>query len=151
MYNHYYPDLTIDQFLNFRYQLDEFKSIVVEKYSNLLISSNRFDDRDTLSTNFTIKYNRTERKVDINLNYSVKDTLYMADSYPYLGELLLPYHSLVFTIVFSEIDASPEAYFSFNYIYLQDLNYREFMTEMRKLTSWFKKYEVNKMMLEIPK
>lgn len=89
-------------------------------------------------------------KVRYSLDQSFRDTLLDAASFPYRGELILPYQSLTFRILLPKVDADRTNLFDFKYIYLKDIQYRQFMREMQKLTSWYRKYEIFEQTLELP-
>jgi hypothetical protein len=74
-----------------------------------------------------------------SLLYPAIDTDYTHESTPLVGELILPHQSLSFKLKLLLSDEGLSR-FDLEYIYLNDLVYKKFMLEMRRVTSWYLKY-----------
>jgi hypothetical protein len=87
---------------------------------------------------------------EFNLGYSAADTGYNFEVTPYLGELILPGQKMSFKIKFLFSERKIPAQVRFQYIYLIDLDYRKLMMEMRKVGTWYNKYNRLEKLIEIP-
>jgi hypothetical protein len=87
---------------------------------------------------------------DFTLEYSAIDTAHNFEVTPYIGELILPGQKLSFKIELLFSNKKKLGRLRFKYIYLNDLEYRKFMLEMRKVGSWYYKYTRHEKSVDLP-
>jgi hypothetical protein len=95
-------------------------------------------------------YSADTNSEEYRFQYSFKDTGYNFEVVPYLGELILPYQKLTFKIRVLPSKNDKARTISFEYFYLNDFSYRDFMAQMKKVGSWYYKYNRLKEMLSVP-
>jgi hypothetical protein len=96
-------------------------------------------------------YQQGKSKVQYSLRYSLSDTAYNFESVPYRAECILPYQTLSFKIIIADTLNEKTKYLNFEYLYTPDFCYKNFMKDMRKMTSWYIKYRRLEKTLELPK
>jgi hypothetical protein len=84
-----------------------------------------------------------------NLGYSALDTGYDYEVARYIGELILPGQKMSFKIKLLFSERKIPAQVRFQYIYLIDLDYRKFISEMRKVGTWYNKYNRLTKLIEV--
>jgi hypothetical protein len=86
--------------------------------------------------------NETKEREEYRLYYSFKDTTYDYDasSILYIGECILPGRFLQFTVYVLSTDSKRKKDLGFEYLYLKDFCYREFVSKMQNVGSWYKSY-----------
>jgi hypothetical protein len=95
-------------------------------------------------------YSSDKKSEEYSFQYSFKDTGYTFEVVPYIGELILPYQKLLFKIRLLPFKNDKARTVSFEYFYLNDFSYRDFMAQMKKVGSWYYKYNRLKETLSLP-
>ena len=95
-------------------------------------------------------YSSDEKSEEYSFQYSFKDTGYTFEVVPYIGELILPYQKLLFKIRLLPFKNDKARTISFEYFYLNDFSYHNFMAQMKKVGSWYYKYNRLKETLSLP-
>jgi hypothetical protein len=85
-------------------------------------------------------YGSDKKSEEYRFQYSFKDTGYTFEVVPYLGEMILPYQKLLFKIRLLPFKNEKARSVSFEYFYLKDFSYRDFIGQMKKVGSWYCKY-----------
>lgn len=84
-----------------------------------------------------------------SLGYSFRDTAFEFESTPYRGEFILPYQSLHFKVKIVPGNEMGKQ-LSFEYLYVPDFCYKDFMKDMQQMTTWYRKYKRKEKRMELP-
>lgn len=95
-------------------------------------------------------YRKTKSEEYYSLHYSEQDTLYNFESLPYRAECVLPYRSLSFKIRVPYGGSKMKQQFDFEYLYMADFCYKEFVKSMQKMTTWYLKYSRIEKAVQLP-
>jgi len=95
-------------------------------------------------------YSWDKKSEEYSFQYSFKDTGYTFEVVPYIGELILPYRKLLFKIRLLPFKNDKTKSVGFEYFYLNDFSYRDFMGQMKKVGSWYYKYNRLKETVPLP-
>jgi hypothetical protein len=104
--------------------------------------------KSSQSQGLPLHFQRTAQRF-YSLGYSFRDTAFEFESTPYRGECILPYQSLQFKVMIVPGNEMGKQ-LSFEYLYVPDFCYKDFMKDMQQMTTWYLKYKRNEKKIELP-